>query len=538
MVILLLACQAQPDAPDAPVAGEPEPLSDAALLRRTSLDLRGRPPSPADLLALEADPDLLESLLDDYVADPAFGRRLMDRYALTYRTRADLFVVGVNGDYDLMTDPASKMAFIAAVGQEPLRILKRIADDDLPYTDLVTADWTMSTQRLIESWPQEALEEPDADGWMMTRYTDERPSAGALVANGMWWRYTSTTENRNRGRAEAIARIFLCDGRFSAAIDFDLALSNATETDLQDRVFTDGNCTGCHVALEPLGSYLWGFWRNHPESFSEAAWYYPGRENLWQSHGQPQPAYYGQPGESLYDLGQQIAADPRLSDCAVEQGFSGLLGRQPQPTDNRALIDHREAFIASGLQLRALYRSLIDNPLYRSGDPDFEGTTPVRLMSPAVVASQLEALTGFVWTWEGGEMMASDTTGLRLLAGGADGLIAQAEAADYSLTITLVQQRIAEAAASYAVQEESVLSAGERTLFTGVDDLASVPDDDAMLNQIDHLSLTALSRLPTDDERDSLAGLWEDLHDLTGDPEQSWAMVLSALFRHPDFFEY
>lgn len=536
MVILLLACVVEPPPVDAQDA--PDPLPDAVLLRRASLDLRGRPPSTEDLYRLEDDPALLSALLDDYAADPEFGKRLMDRYALTYRTRADRFVVGVNGDYDLMTDSASVMAFTAAVGQEPLRLLKRIADDDRPYTELVTADWTMSTQRLVDSWPLEALEEPDDEGWMMTRYTDGRPVAGALVTNGMWWRYTSTTENRNRGRAESIARIFLCDGRFSATIDFDLALADATTNDLQDRVFTDGNCTSCHVILEPLASYLWGFWRNHPESFSEAAWYYPGRELLWQQYGAPAPGYYGQPGESLYDLGQQIAADPRLSDCAVEQGFTGLLGRAPGPSDSLALIEHREAFITDGLMLRSLYRSLVDNPLYRSADPDVEGTTPVRLMSPSMVASQLEALTGFVWTWEGGEMMASDVSGLRLLAGGADGLIAQTEATDYSLTITLVHQRIAEAAASYAVDQEAGLPVEERTLFVEVDDLDDEPSDAVLRAQIDHLSLAALSRLPSDDERDSLAELWGDLHALTDDPTQSWAMVLSAVFRHPDFFEY
>jgi hypothetical protein len=303
-------------------------------------------------------------------------------------------------------------------------------------------------------------------------------------------------------------------------------------------VYTDGNCTGCHVVLEPLSSYMWGFWRNHPESFSEAAWYFPGRESYWtRSDGSP-PAWYGQPGESLYDLGQQIAADPRLTDCAVEQGFTALLGRAPEPLDSTALIEHREAFIADGLVLRSLYRSLVDNPLYRSADPDFEGTTPTRMMSPAVIASQLEALTGFVWTWEGGEMMASDTTGLRLLAGGADGLIAQSEATDYSLTISLVQQRIAEAAASFAVQRESDLSPQDRTLFTAVADLSAEPDDDTLHTQLEHLALATLSRRLSDDEQDSLTALWHDLNDLTGDPAQSWAMTLSALLRHPDFFEY
>jgi hypothetical protein len=531
----LLACAPAPQdsallTPEAPIA-----LDNAALLRRASLDLRGRPPTLEELDRLAEDPSVLPELLDEAVQDPAFGSTLMDRYALIYRTRLDAFVVGVDGDYDLLTDPAAHQRFVSAVGLEPLQILQRVANDDYPYTALVTADWTMTTERLAQSWPIEGIEPPNAEGWMMGRYTDGRPDAGVLVSNGLWWRYTSTSENRNRGRAEAIVRILLCDERFSAGVDF--FEGDTTASGLQERASSEAACLGCHAALDPISSYLWGFWRNHPESFTEAAGYYPARELKWQQHG-PEPAFYGQPGSSLYDLGQQIAADPRFGECAVQQGFEGLLGRPVALEDTGSLSAHREAFIEGDLTLRALYRSLVDDPLYRSADPNFPGTTPKRLMSPALLARQTQALTGFSWTWQGGEMLSNDTTGVRLLAGGADGLIAVSEAENYSLTSVLVQQRLAEGAAAFVVEQDSLASLGDRRLFGQVTDLRSAPEDSVLRAQIQDLCRSTWSRGATPEEEQSLVALWEGLYQSSGSAEKAWTMLLSGLMRHPAFVEY
>ncbi|MFT5584211.1 MAG: hypothetical protein ACI9VR_001796 [Cognaticolwellia sp.] len=532
----LLACGPAPQDSATPVTATPIPLDNAALLRRASLDLRGRPPSLTELDRLEQDPGALPDLLDHYVQDPTFGPTLMDRYALLYRTRVNAFVVGVDGDYDLLNDPAAHQSFVSAVGLEPLQILQRVASENLPYTDLVTGDWTMTTERLAESWPVEPIGPPNARGWMLARYTDGRPQAGVLVSNGLWWRYTSTSENRNRGRAEAVARILLCDERYSDGVDF--SQGEGTAMALEDRASSEASCLGCHAALDPIGSYLWGFWRNHPESFTEAASYYPARELMWQTQGGPEPALYGQPGASLYDLGQQIAADPRFSECAVRQGFEGLLGRPAELQDTAALTEHREAFIQGDLTLRTLYRSLVDDPLYRSADPDFTGTTPKRLMSPALLARQVESLTGFSWTWEGGEMMSNDTSGVRLLAGGADGLLSQTQAQDYSLTSVLVQQRLAEGASAFVVEQDSLSLAADRRLFGLLTDLSSPPKDSVLRAQINDLCRSTWSRSPSPQEEEGLVALWEGLYESSGSAETAWTLLLSGLLRHPDFMEY
>ena len=68
---------------------------------------------------------------------------------------------------------------------------------------------------------------------------------------------------------------------------------------MRSLVQTDPACISCHVVIDPIGSYLFGFWRGHQESYSESLWYYPNRERYWEATTDVAPAFYGEPGSSL-----------------------------------------------------------------------------------------------------------------------------------------------------------------------------------------------------------------------------------------------
>ncbi len=533
--ILLLSCGGLVACKGEPEATGPTPMPAPQLLARLSLDLRGRRPTEDEIAAVEADETKLDDFVENYLQDPGFGEQVFSWYADVYKTRADKFIVGVDGDGTFM-DQGYKARFTHAVGDEPLRILQRVADDGLPWTEVVTADWTMANDALLSAWPLEALEE--GEGWRKARYTDSRPGAGVLTTNGLWWRYTSTAENVNRSRAEAVARLTVCDARFDQPVEFSSVASSLDE--LQDRAQTDPGCVSCHVVLDPIGSYFFGFWRMHPESYSEAAWYYPNRELYWQDITGIDPGWYGAPGGDLYDLGDQIAGDSRFVDCAVKQGYQFLFGEAPTALDTDRLTGFREAFIQGDLALRSLYRALSADPWYRSNDPDEDGTLAVRRLSPSQLSSAVEALTGFRWTYEELDMLANDTWGVRVLAGGMDGIIVTQAATDHSTSEQLVVERLAQAASTTAVDREAALSSGERILFREVEDLGATPTTDALEAQIIALVLRVHSRrLAADDEEiQALVELYGALEAETGAPDQAWALLLSALLRHPDFLQY
>jgi hypothetical protein len=154
--------------------------------------------------------------------------------------------------------------------------------------------------------------------------------------------------------------------------------------------------------------------------------------------------------------------------------------------------------------------------------------------------SAIEALTGFRWHWQGNDMLDVDDGGVRVLAGGVDGLIATEASVEPSTTSVLVQERLAEAAAQFAVAEEAKLATEARTLFAEIDLDDSAPDDTALHAQIVALLLRAHGRRHGADSDDvqTLAVLWRELVEAGGAPGEAWADVLSAILRHPDFVTY
>ncbi|MCB9764987.1 MAG: hypothetical protein H6739_34760 [Alphaproteobacteria bacterium] len=511
IALLALACTG----PEAEPAGGVDP---AFVLTRASLDLRGRRPDAAELAAVTQTPGTLETRLDTFLLDPAFGERVQDVFDEATLTRSELYLQ----DPDLF-GISDDDAFYAAVGGEIPQIIGRIAEQDLPWTEAVTGDWTMANEVLAELW---ALDYPEgASGWRVAHYTDGRPAAGILSTNSFYWRYDSTLSNANRKRANAIARLFVCNDFIGQPILFDDSVDVSDPDSFAEAVRTVPGCVGCHAALDPVAAHLFGFFYHFQQNPGDANAYHPEREVYWTTFLGVGPGFFGQESGDVSDLGWHLAADPRFPDCAVEHVWRGLLRRDPTLADTDALSAHREAFLTGDLTLRALWRSILDDPRYRADD--VVGTVAVKLVTPRLLASQVEALTGYRLTLEGVDAMMSDRSGVRTLAGGLDGFEGTLRTRSPNPTLVLVQQRLAEAAAAHAVAQDPM------GLLRGVD-LDSPPEAD----DLEALHIAVLSQTPTEAELDALADLWDALYGLDDDPRAAWAGVLTALMRDPAFLLY
>ena len=544
-----------PDAPDeTPSDGtvSEDPDADATvvlmgavdLLTRASLDLRGVRPTIAEIEAVEADPALVDAYIEEFLYDGAFGERVRSLFSEIYLTQTDYYYLGAN-DYG-MDDEA---AFASSVGQEPLRILSRIAEEDRPYTEIVTADWTMSNDILATAWELEAVadttrsadyySEADND-WYPAQYTDGRPAAGILSTNAMWWRYTTTTSNANRGRANAISKILLCTDYLSEEISFDRNVNLLDGDAVNDALQNNPGCVACHYSLDPLASYLWGFYYNDLYSKRDSSIYHPEREYLWESYTGVQPSYYGEPGYTLADLGVQLAGDPKLAECAVEQVFSLLNQRSIALDDTDFLTGVRETFLDEGLTLRPVFREVMAGPQYRAAPTDDELYTSRKMVSADQLASQVEDITGFRYTYYGYDMLQTDAYGLRTLAGGVDGTFVTSPASEPTATMVLVHERLAQAAANYVVEQDKA-NPSEARLFTEIS-FSETPasDRDAMVAQIQQLHLRLFGdRVAADGpEVEANMGLWEDLYDAEGSVTSAWVGLLSVLMRDPEFLFY
>ena len=133
------------------------PMSELRLFRRMSLDLRGYPPSAEELLAFEEDSSWSAQQWADVLLSSAdFSRQVQDIYRGIY---------GLQTDY-LLVNPAafghrtetSQIAFRHAVAEEPLHIIREVVERGAPWTEIVTADWTMANSILAQSFPLELNE--------------------------------------------------------------------------------------------------------------------------------------------------------------------------------------------------------------------------------------------------------------------------------------------------------------------------------------------------------------------------------------------
>ena len=534
MFMLWLACGSSDPEVTHAMLPEADPLD---MLTRVSLDIRGVRPSVAEVDAVLNDPEALNDFIDTYLTDERFPERVIDLYSEIYLTQAEVFPVPMSSFN--FAEAVSNYAYTRSIGEEPLRILATVADEDLPYTEIVTADWTVINPILASMYPTDY---PDGGrDWQKARYTDGRPAAGVLSTNGMWWRYGSTSSNLNRKRANQVSRIFLCNDYLTRPIEFDRDVNLLDEEAVADAIKNDPGCVACHVSLDPLASYLYGFWYIDETSAGDTTSYHPERELLHQQLGVPKPAYYGKPGGTLNALGHHIAGDPRFVECAVEQAYTRLMGRDAVLTDGDALAIHREAFMEGGLTLRALFRSILTHPRYRSAAEGPDGFATKKLATANLMASQIEGLTGFAWTQSGTEMMTSDAVGVGNLAGRADGYRMVRDSRSPNATMLLVTARLAEAAAAHLMVTEAPLAPDERDLFTLVD-FSETPDSDlaAMAAQIRHLHKAVLGRSVDTDSEEVTANLslWTELHAATEDPYVAWGGVLIALLRDPDFLMY
>lgn len=511
-----------------------EPLDAPRLLRRLSLDLLGVLPTEDQLRRVTEDPTALDALTDELLDDPRLEERFVHLLNERWLTRVDAFNLEP-WDFGLSEDQT--YPFLRSVGEEPLRVAARVLVEDQPWGEIVTAEWTMANELLAEIFP---IQYPDgAEGWQVSRYTDGRPAGGVLMTNGLWWRYYTTPNNYSRSRAAAISRLFLCEDLLLRPISFESPALLDRES-LNAAIREEEACAGCHSALDPLASALFGFWWFDLYDPTELSRYHAEREQLGVYYLETDPAWFGTPLQGAVDLGPTLAADPRFKTCAVRT-FAELLWRRGVEVEDLPTLDAlREGFVAAELRPKALLRLVVQGPEYRVGaltddapDEVAARLSTARLMSADQLASALTDLTGFTWTLDGWDQLDNDEGGYRVLLGGVDGVTVTSPLRDPALSRALALKRLAQGAGAAVAAADLHPDATTRRLLTEVS-RDSRPGDAAFTAQLEALSWR-LYAVPLDAERRAeLETLWSAVL-AESDAEQAWASTLSVMIRDPRF---
>ncbi|HNC95216.1 MAG TPA: hypothetical protein PKW90_03765 [Myxococcota bacterium] len=530
VILLFLACPAEPE--PAPTV-ELLPLEAPLLARRMSIDLRGVLPSIEELDRVEADPSTLTELREQWLGDPLFEERLVELYQEGWGTRVDEFR-GYYFDFDL--PETENYHFLRAIGEEPLRVAARVVAQDFPYSELVTADWTMANPMLAEIFP---IDRPEGDSeWVPSTYTDQRPSAGILTTNGLWWRYISPINNYNRARTAAVLDLLVCEDLLSRPVVFSAALSTAP-SEVAEAVREEPACLACHATVEPIAATFFGFLDVDDQSAREMSRYHPEREHEGVDTLGVETAWYGEPVNGLEELGRAIGRDSRFVDCGVQTMAEGMLRRPVEDSDVAMLRDAREAVVDSGLQMKAALRVITDSPAYQAGKlgsgTGGESQSTRRILVATQLRSILRELSGFVWQRGGAEQLDWDQTGFRVMGGSVDGDLLSAPQQTPGLTWALLTRRTAQMAARSVADQD--LGGSSPRLLLGVD-RSTRPGDPAFDAQLSQLYWRLLAQRADAPTREALSRLWSESYAVQNSTTDAWGAVLTVLLRDPEFLTY
>ena len=267
-------------------------------LRRTALIFAGRVPTAAEYEALDAGTTDLREAIRNLMTGPRFhefllraanDRLLTDRYAddTTLENRGYFFHFD-NTYFRLRSDAVNEgqgrafnewhNAVQYGVARAPLELIAHVAENDLPYTEVLTADYVMANRLAAEAYTGTAalFGADNVHEFRRTRISDYYtrkagyraefvpniglrvlsrgtgktaiPHAGILNTLVFLKRYPTTATNRNRARARWTYYHFL-------GVDIENAASRTTDpvalADTNNPTMHNANCTVCHKVMDP-----------------------------------------------------------------------------------------------------------------------------------------------------------------------------------------------------------------------------------------------------------------------------------------------
>ncbi len=482
-------------------------------LRKAALQLVSRLPSAAETTRVNADGEAgLRSVLDGMMNEPAFYERLSEIFndwLLTNRylspngseaaiglmsgfTNARWFDLGVKDDAFTL----NRVTTNDSVATEPLELINYVAKNNLPATEILTADYIMVNGYSAKSYGITDVvfnNEWDPEEFRPAKIPGT-PHAGILSSLMFLNRYPTTNTNRNRARSRVVYDLFLDVD----ILGFDGVRPNGSAVDLMSKTPTMDNpdCVKCHSLLDPVASAFQS-WNARGRYSVPRSW----PRDMFQAGfgGKALPASHN--ADQLGWLADQIAADPRFDGALVRLLYRGLTGVEPlrapgtgattveieaYQAESAVLDAIKAAYVADNRKIKTLVREIVLSPYWRAEGLDNAGfalvhaqTGAARLLTPELLHRKLNALFGFEWRGPLDSYSANvkAASSARLLArqyyqqlyGGIDSVSVNERLSDPNGLMAKVQERMANEMACYAVPNDFLSAASSRTLFPHVE---------------------------------------------------------------------
>lgn len=386
-------------------AGALSSLSDASYLRKLSLHLRGQAPSADEYAALKAQPSpegrsaFLRAKVDEYLKSPEHQDRMVFRLTELFGVRTPEIDLNVLKQLD--ETELAYVYFRNGIPQDALLdLFASLGRDNLSWDTLLTGKsytlypnysqgssiyasdykfYQFVTAGIPEqpSRPQQNGEDrKPTKGFPISFATDDARIAGALTTPRFINRYNTTNVNKNRRRAAAVFRIFLCDPMFpiipppldkkAAAIDQayeDGNHAHVTEQQLSDsltltdsmRHGADPKCAACHYKLDPMGRTF----QNIGMTLGPEA----ARGILTFKHENGE--LVKTPLAGIGDLGREITKQPEYVSCQIDWFWKQFIGTNATLSPERKK-ELTKTFDSLGRRTNDFIRVLVTSPEFRT----------------------------------------------------------------------------------------------------------------------------------------------------------------------------
>ena len=332
-------------------------------LRKAAILLLNRTPTETELAAVNSEEDFRVTLRAMLDVEGALNR-------FVYRAGHEVFLSNGaaransgNGirveDFPALANltDAEKNIVSDTIRKEPVFLMEHIVDKDRPWTEILTADYTVLNAGLAKALGAETLESfrnPDDPNelrparipQLSARMPDKPfPHAGVLTTNAWLSRFPTTDTNRNRHRSANVYKQFM-------GLDIEALaqrpLNDSGNGSFRVPTMENPNCMVCHTVMDPVAGAFknWGnearYFQNfngtsgdkdslsrsykssgYPLNHLEQQWFHKGdtwyRDMLMPGfNGKLMPGGFGNYGEETWATTANLLENP-----SAESGLAG-----------------------------------------------------------------------------------------------------------------------------------------------------------------------------------------------------------------------
>lgn len=479
-----------------------EPLN--LTLRRSMVQFSDRLPTVAENEAVKSQGvAAFNATLESVFAEESFYQRLMEIYNEQLLTDKYLnknsggAIDLLDGDdftslrwyeqppHEDKTESCLRGVTNDSIAREPLQLVKYLAKNNLPFNQLLTADYIMVNWYSQQSYGAELVDSSasfktldaavcsnsgvevfhDPNDFKPAKILHDTeynqggiPHAGVLTSAMFLNRYPTTNTNRNRHRSKVTYDYFL---------DTDILKIEGSRPDQSIDITTptptldNKACYSCHLVMDPIAS-AYQHWTDRGRFILSSS-----SHNNWDASGIEAPGLAGkkiplsgpnsQNGSMLQWLGKQMAEDPRFIRATMRTLYKGLIGQDllPAPGDSASDAEKTafnaqrgvlntigQAMVADNWNIKTAIKGLLLSPYYRAATIDETQVVAnqhiggTQFLSPELMQRKLYNIFGFGWD-------AFTNKNNRTMMGGMDSDSITSRISEPNGLMVAIQQRMA-----------------------------------------------------------------------------------------------